>query len=229
MQILNDNETAEDLTLPPLGGDKDSITVMGWSSGAFMAFQLGVVYSSMIKGLGLHEGGPFGDGLRIAAPIPFALKDELFGDIDPLKNIKNMPVMISSGSSDSMVPRILQQDVRLFYDFFGANLDFHKTTYEHVWPVDKPVDDFWQVRSCENKLDGSPYYGKENCQDDMAGRFIKYMYENIYPETKINDRTDKWPDLGVLRKYDQHELVVDDVVEDGFTDFGYVYYPFTCL
>ena len=63
----------------------------------------------------------------------------------------------------------------------------------------------------------------------MAGRFIKYMYENIYPETKINDRTDKWPDLGVLRKYEQHELVEDDVVEDGFTDFGYVYYPFTCL
>ena len=46
--------------LPPLGGDMDTVTFAGHSSGACMSHQMHIVYSEMIKGVGLHAGGPYG-------------------------------------------------------------------------------------------------------------------------------------------------------------------------
>lgn len=42
-----------------LGADPELLTISGFSSGAYMAMQLDVVYSSTIKGVALHEGGPY--------------------------------------------------------------------------------------------------------------------------------------------------------------------------
>ena len=45
--------------LPPLGGDPDTITVSGFSSGAYMATILHVIYPQTVKGLGFAEGGSY--------------------------------------------------------------------------------------------------------------------------------------------------------------------------
>lgn len=47
-------------TLPALGTDPDSVTVSGFSSGAFMATQMHVALSQTIHGAALFAGGPFG-------------------------------------------------------------------------------------------------------------------------------------------------------------------------
>lgn len=65
-----------------------------------MSHQLHVVYSEMIKGVGLHAGGPFLDDELLK------VKDlEQRGLIDPLSNLEDAPVFISSGSNDTVVPR----------------------------------------------------------------------------------------------------------------------------
>ena len=43
-----------------MGADPDSITISGYSLGAFMAQEIGVIYSSRIKGVGIVGGGIFG-------------------------------------------------------------------------------------------------------------------------------------------------------------------------
>ena len=48
------------MRLLPLGGDPESITFSGWSSGAYMAHLMHIVHSDTIKGVGLMEGGPYG-------------------------------------------------------------------------------------------------------------------------------------------------------------------------
>ena len=48
--------------LPPLDVDAGTMTLAGFSSGAFMAAQLHVVFSGTFKGAGLFNGGPYGVG-----------------------------------------------------------------------------------------------------------------------------------------------------------------------
>lgn len=73
--------------LPPLGGDAESVTISGFSSGSFMTHLLHVVHSKTIKGVGLTAGGPIHrDEIGL-------LKDlEAKGLIDPLSNLKGDPV-----------------------------------------------------------------------------------------------------------------------------------------
>jgi hypothetical protein len=43
-----------------LGADADSITMSGFSSGAFMTNIQAIIHSDKIKGIGLLNGGPYG-------------------------------------------------------------------------------------------------------------------------------------------------------------------------
>lgn len=63
----------------------------------------------------------------------------------------------------------------------------------------------------------------------MAGKFLSYLYENLDKDFQLKPRDYNWEAVGTLLKYDQHEFVHEKVAEDGFTDFGYVYYPNTCV
>ena len=118
-----DKHYAEMYSLPPLGGDMDTVTFAGFSSGSYMAHQMHIVYSDMIKGVGLHAGGPFGqlftelqDDGSIIDPhtakrwekYPEML--ETYGDIDPQKNLKGDPVFILSGKNDQIVLEEYQRE-----------------------------------------------------------------------------------------------------------------------
>ena len=45
--------------LPQLHLNPNTVTISGFSAGAFMASQLHFIYSGVIKGAGLVSGGPF--------------------------------------------------------------------------------------------------------------------------------------------------------------------------
>lgn len=53
-------ETIPHQPLPHLALNPQTITVSGFSSGAFMAVQMHVAHSSLIKGIAVFAGGPFG-------------------------------------------------------------------------------------------------------------------------------------------------------------------------
>lgn len=133
--------------LPPLGGDINSVTFSGWSSGSFTSHQLHVAYSQMIKAVGLHAGGidllPGGPFIDEYLGKIKTLEDR--GLIDPLKNLEDSPVFISSGSNDTTVPRVWQEAQRDFYHQFDADVNFTKTKNSHCFPVDRKVSDEWPL------------------------------------------------------------------------------------
>ena len=50
----------QNMKLPPMGADLDSVTLSGFSSGSFFSTNLHVVHSDLIKGVALVNGGPYG-------------------------------------------------------------------------------------------------------------------------------------------------------------------------
>ena len=50
---------SDDLILPALGANPDTITFAGQSSGSYMTNQMQVIYSETIKGAGMMAGGPY--------------------------------------------------------------------------------------------------------------------------------------------------------------------------
>lgn len=62
LMTLSASSFADSATYPPLPALNIDITqtsVSGLSSGGFMAVQIGVAYSSIIKGVGVVAGGPY--------------------------------------------------------------------------------------------------------------------------------------------------------------------------
>ena len=50
----------DELALPSLDGNPNTVTISGFSAGAFMATQMHVINSQTIKGAGIVGGGPYG-------------------------------------------------------------------------------------------------------------------------------------------------------------------------
>ena len=56
MRIIEPLVTA----LVPLGANPDNVSISGYSLGAFMAMEMGVIFSSKFKGVGIFGGGTYG-------------------------------------------------------------------------------------------------------------------------------------------------------------------------
>ena len=96
-----------------MGADADSITMSGFSSGAFMTNIQAIIHSDKIKGIGLLSGGPYGTWIgNYFNPDSKTLekdsKDLIAKHQDLVtlkKNFKNKPVYIHSGGIfDTIVP-----------------------------------------------------------------------------------------------------------------------------
>jgi poly(3-hydroxybutyrate) depolymerase len=56
---MSDNTKLHIQNLPNLGVRDDTITISGFSSGAFMASNMHLIYSNIFKGCGMVSGGSF--------------------------------------------------------------------------------------------------------------------------------------------------------------------------
>ena len=54
----------QNMKLLPMGGDLDSVTLSGISSGSWMSTNLHVVHSDLIKGVALLNGGPYANDFK---------------------------------------------------------------------------------------------------------------------------------------------------------------------
>jgi poly(3-hydroxybutyrate) depolymerase len=88
--------------LPSLNLDPAAITVSGLSSGAFMAVQLQVAFSSSIAGAGVVAGGPFGCADRSIWRALYVCMDPLFVDTDPARSLAAMHDLAAQGSIDPL-------------------------------------------------------------------------------------------------------------------------------
>lgn len=165
-------------------GVSDDITVSGLSSGAFMAVQMHVAYSSTIKGAGVFAGGPFycakgammtalttcmstGIGIDLSGIKSEISKQVGKGKVDDTSNIAGSKVFVFSGTSDSTVSPKVNKETVNFYNAFNADVvDKFDLAAGHTMPT---VDN---GNACTSTA--SPYIGK--CGYNGALEALKHLH-----------------------------------------------------
>jgi poly(3-hydroxybutyrate) depolymerase len=115
--------------LPALGADPAQTSVSGLSSGAFMAVQYDVAYSSTTRGIGVVAGGPYNCAFVNVGGIATCMHGIPLGSasyeaargfaairqIDPVENLAKSKVYLFSGTNDPVVKQSVVDSVRDFY------------------------------------------------------------------------------------------------------------------
>ncbi|MGX6999569.1 extracellular catalytic domain type 2 short-chain-length polyhydroxyalkanoate depolymerase [Caballeronia sp. KNU42] len=133
--------------LPALNIDITQTSVSGLSAGGFMAVQLGVAYSSIIKGVGVVAGGPYycSQGSELIATtkcsctllpgsacevtpastdvltlVSFTKASSASHGIDDVANVAAQRVITISGASDTTVPSPVVTQLQAYYAALGV-------------------------------------------------------------------------------------------------------------
>lgn len=178
----------------PLGSynvDTKGITISGISSGAFMAVQMQVAYSSTFSGVGSIAGGIYwcaeGDQNRaqttcMVMPAQINSADQIAeaktlaaqGAIDPLSNLLNQPVYIYASPSDSVVNPVSSDKLQEFYTAL-ATPSLIKTEHSIKSAHGQPT--LSSGNACQFGM--LPWI--LNCGFDAAGELLQTLYGTLNP------------------------------------------------
>jgi poly(3-hydroxybutyrate) depolymerase/chitodextrinase len=207
-------------------------SVSGISSGGYMAVQLHVAYSSIMKGAGVFAGGPYhcagssGQGshaqlsCQYALPAP-AVSDAISytdqqataGAIDATSNLSGQKVWLFSGTKDNTVKQSVMNVLQQYYQHYvGAGNVFYKNDiaagHAHI------TDNYGSACSSTQ----SPYIN--NCNYDGPGLLLAQIYGTLAAR---NTGTLS----GQLISFDQSEFLASPGSK-GMDDTGWVYVPAAC-
>jgi poly(3-hydroxybutyrate) depolymerase len=216
--------------LPSLNIDLSETSVSGLSSGAFMASQFHVAFSSTVQGAGIVGGGPFGCA---EGQLSFALNrcmattlgepdaEELFlraqafaeaGTIDPLENLVDDRVYIFAGLEDETVAPAVGAQVAAFYR--RAGIDESRLELDDSTPAghgflteDGPV-------ACAST--GAPFVN--DCDTDQAAVILEHIYGPLNPPAS---------NLHESVAFNQADYLPDPQ-RRGMSEEGWVYVPSSC-
>jgi poly(3-hydroxybutyrate) depolymerase len=219
--------------LPSYNADPGQTSLSGLSSGAYMAVQLHVAYSSAFKtGAGIVAGGPFncaqGSVATALGPCMAATASNKpptstlisttnawasQGLIDSTANLAATRVYLYSGSIDSTVKQLAMNEANAYYRNYvnSANI-FYKNNIasEHAMVTD------FHGNNCS--LKGSPYIN--NCGFDLAGEMLKWIYGSL------NAKNDGALG-GNFVEFNQGEFIANPGAH-GMADTGWLYVPAAC-
>jgi hypothetical protein len=221
----------------PLGKytvDSTRISVSGFSSGAAMASQLHVAYSSIFMGVGMVAGNPYycamGDSGRAMStcksnPQSIDVTDLLTqtttyassGDIDPTNNMYNDRVFILSGYLDTEVIQGVGMKAEEYYRNY-VNVVNIRPVYNLASEYTFPTVDYGNA--CNIK--GSPYIGF--CNYNGAYEILNHIYGGLTrPSGAIS-----LP--GEFYEFDQSEFFpVTPPALSSMDTSGYAYVPSRCV
>ena len=199
--------------LPALSIDLNQTTVSGLSSGAFMAVQFHVAFSSVVRGAGVVAGGPYycAEGqlltnalhrcmqTRLGPPDPERLlglargfaKDGL---IDPVENLADDRAYLFTGTNDQTVTGPVVNAARQFY--LAAGVQPSQLTYRSDLPTGHGMVTENSGVACSQSK--APYIN--DCDFDLAGAILGHLYPNLQPPSANNRRT------GTVLAFDQTEF-----------------------
>lgn len=212
--------------------DRSKISTSGVSSGAAMATQLHVAYSSTIMGAGLVAGAPYycaqgssltATGACMSNPSQIDVQDLItqtnrYADnaqIDSTANLLNSRVFVFAGTLDSTVDPGVAPKVNEFYSNYGANVMMvTNLVAEHTFPT---VD---YGNACEQLA--SPYIGR--CNYNGAYEILNHMYPGLTrPSGSV-------PLTGDFYEFDQVEyFYISPPSLSSMDDVGYAYVPSGCV
>jgi poly(3-hydroxybutyrate) depolymerase len=218
--------------LPALGASASEVTVSGLSAGGFMAVQLHVAHSAIVKGAGIVAGGPYycaqgsvrtayynctDPGLFVPLPQTAVLRTEAeaqakAGRIDPTANLASSRAWLFTGAQDRVVSRDVVEALNGFYVAYKV-----KT----VIVRDKPAGHAMPTQSAGNPECGvtkPPFIN--DCGYDAAGELLQHLLGPLnLPSAKEGGR---------LLPFDQKAFSNGDAKAISLDDTGYVYVPKAC-
>lgn len=225
-------------------------SISGISSGAFMASQFGVAWSSVIKGVGIVAGGPYycaeasgsdfwngytkpiftsigpcmkGPLTDVQAFINKADEKAAAGEIDPTSNLRHQKIYIFHGFNDSVIAGSVTGATAQFYRHYLGQEGAGNLFYQATLGAGHA-----QVLPDEERFNGlnacelskSPFINA--CGYDQAGVILQFIYGilNAPNYGKLS---------GTLKSFAQ-EKYTDGHAPSSFSmgDTGYVYVPKDC-
>ncbi len=225
--------------LPSYKVDLSQTSVSGLSSGAFMAAQFSVAYSSTVVGEGIVAGGPFYcSGYPGVAPyIPYQTnamtvcmnptliapdakvlveQAKLFaklGQIDDFSHVKNQKVYLFSGKADKTVTTVVVDQTEQFYKIAGVA----EKNIRYIKDIDAG-----HAIITPNKKDvacattSAPYIN--DCDFSQAQDILNHIYDNLKPPVKKLS--------GKIIKFNQREFVHS--LLSSMSEDAYAYVPKAC-
>jgi poly(3-hydroxybutyrate) depolymerase len=222
--------------LPRLAANRDAVTVSGLSSGAYMAVQMQVAHSQLIRGVGVIAGGPYdcarGSAFRALkncmsatpdAPPPTVdeqrkgLADaEKAGAIDAVANLRGHRAWLFSGANDKTVA---PQVVDALAGFYGTQMPAealrhvkHPEAGHAMISIADP-----QPNACSTSE--PPYINR--CQGmDAAGALLAHLLGPLQPAGSAP--------AGRIVAFDQQAFFAGKAIDASMADEGYAYIPDAC-
>jgi poly(3-hydroxybutyrate) depolymerase len=169
--------------LRALDADPTQVTVSGVSSGAYMAVQFAVAHSSLVRGVGVVAGGPYGcvagepqrafqaclrgaPDARVA--IAAAQRLAALRWIDPTDNLKRTRAWLLAGGADTVVATTVVESARDFFAYFNAA----GTHFELMPGLGHGMPTRDSGVACA--ATASPYLNR--CGEDVAARILGHLY-----------------------------------------------------
>jgi hypothetical protein len=233
---------------PPLGAynaDIKESSISGVASGAFMAVQFAVSWSSTIKGVGVIAGGPFycaqgtataelsgnllpdltATGPCMKGPPPaldplFKKTDEWArrGDIEDTGNIANQRIYIFSGYNDAIVSSKVVDNTYRFYLRYLVGQNKANIFYQNAIGAGHSQVTADYGLSCADNKD----YFINRCNYDQAGIILQHIYGALNPKTK-------GALSGKLISFNQREFTFpESPASYSMAESGYIYVPASC-
>ncbi|WP_417935332.1 alpha/beta hydrolase-fold protein [Halomonas huangheensis] len=233
---LPDMAQAADVSrLPALGLDAEHASVIGISSGGYMANQMAVAWPSRFNSLGLVASGPWGCArgelilaltqcmsTRLGAPDLEALDErwQAYRAHDLVGNATDrgkLRVFIWHGTEDSIISSdVSDAQFRQWHYWLDSpqqQLKSVENVAEHGWPVAAATADESLTNCTEG---GAPWLLA--CDRNLAREALDWWYPSAAAAVKNADA-----ERGQLISFDQHEFDAR-----GLATTGYLYVPESC-
>ena len=231
---------------PLLGAYNAHVTessISGISSGAFMAVQFGISWSSVVKGVGVIAGGPYycaqgtaidgllgnlspeltATGACMRGPPPalgplFEKTDEWArrGDIDDPRNIAKQRIYIFTGYNDAVVNHEVVDQTFEFYKHYVQNKG--NLFYQNAIGAGHAQVTVDYGLPCQS----SSGYFIDRCNYDQAGIILRHIYGALSPKNMGTLS-------GQLLPFNQREFTSpESPASYSMAETGYVYVPGPC-
>jgi poly(3-hydroxybutyrate) depolymerase len=218
--------------LPALGASASEVTVSGLSAGGFMAVQLHVAHSAIVKGAGVVAGGPYycaqgsvwtayynctDPGLLVPLPSTAALRGEAekqakAGRADATSNLASSRAWLFAGAKDRVVSRDVVEALNGFYAAYKV-----KTLIVRGKPAGHAMPTV-NAGNADCGVTQPPFIN--DCDYDAAGELLRHLLGSLEaPSAK---------EAGRLLNFDQKEFSGNDPKALSMGDTGYVYVPAAC-
>jgi poly(3-hydroxybutyrate) depolymerase len=219
-----------DAGVPPMRIDLSQTSTSGLSSGAFMAVQFHVAFSSIMKGAAIFAGGPFDcsqgslttalttceDPATVQDVTPLVAITNQWagtGDIDSPSNLASQRVFLFGGAEDTTVSPLVMDALDAYYGSFIATSSIRYESRHAATGHTYPTLSYGGI--CEESA--TPWIGM--CNYDGAGTALAQIYGTLAAAATTP--------TGAYVSLAQGDYIADPA-SHSLADTAYAYVPTAC-